>query len=69
LPEGAGLEVTAINFSGQAIDEAVRVQGAAAGLKAIDTINPEAPATEVGSDGSLRLHLNAFEGKALRIKG
>ena len=68
LPEGAGLEVTAINFGGEAVDETVRIQGAAAGLKAIDAFNPGAPATEIGSDGALRLHLKAFEGKALRIK-
>jgi trehalose synthase len=69
LPEGGGLEVTAINFGGQPVDETVRIQGAAAGVQAIDALAPGAPATEVGSDGSLRLHLNAFEGKALRIKG
>ncbi len=40
LPDGAGLEVTAINFAGQAVDEAVRIPGAAAGVQAIDALNP-----------------------------
>jgi len=69
LPEGGGLEVTAINFGGQPIDEAVHIQGGASGARAVDVLNPQAPATELGADGALPLHLNAFEAKALRIEG
>jgi trehalose synthase len=69
LPERAGLEVTAINFSDQALEEAVLIRAASPGASALDVLDPKAPALAVGADRSLRLHLNAFEGKALRIKG
>ena len=69
LPQNAGLEITAINFGDRAVDEAVLIRGAAPGSKAIDVLDPQAPMLNLGADGSLRLHLNAFEGKALQIKG
>ena len=69
LPENAGLEITAINFGDRPLDEAVPIRGAAPGAKAIDVLDPRAPTLDIGPDGTLRLHLNAFEGKALRIKG
>jgi trehalose synthase len=69
LPENAGLEITAINFGDRPLDEAVPIRGAAPGAKAIDVLDPRAPTLNIGPDGTLRLHLNAFEGKALRIKG
>jgi hypothetical protein len=47
----------------------VLIRGAAAGSKATDVLDPRAPMLDIGADGSLQLHLNAFEGKALRIKG
>jgi trehalose synthase len=69
LPENSGLEITAINFGDRAVNEAVPIRGAAPGAKAIDVLDPQAPMSDIGADGSLRLHLNAFEGKAWRIKG
>ena len=69
LPESSGLEITAINFGDRAVDESVLIRGAAPDSKAIDALDPQAPILDIGADGSLRLHLNAFEGKALRIKG
>jgi len=69
LPENSGLEITAINFGDRAVDEAVPVRGAAPGSKVVDVLDPQAPALDIATDGSLRLHLKAFEGKALRIKG
>jgi trehalose synthase len=69
LPENAGLEITAINFGDRAVDESVLIRGAAPDSKAVDVLDPQAPMLDIGADGSLRLHLNAFQGKALRIKG
>jgi hypothetical protein len=69
LPENAGLEITAINFGDRAVDESVLIRGAAPDSKAVDVIDPQAPLLAIGADGSLRLHLSAYQGKALRIKG
>ena len=69
LPEKSGLEITAINFGDRAVDESVLIRGATPDSKAIDVLDPQAPTLAVGADGSLRLHLNPFEGKALRVKG
>src|SRR5260370_4006172 len=69
LPENSGLEVTAINFGDRAVDESLLIRGATPGSKASDVLDPRAPMLDIGAHGSLRLHLNAFEGKALRIKG
>jgi trehalose synthase len=67
LPDNGGLEVTAINFGNQAVDEAVAIHGASAGSKALDVLEPQAPALEVAAGGSLRLHLEPYAGKVLRI--
>jgi trehalose synthase len=67
LPDNGGLEVTAINFGNQAVDEAVAIHGASAGSKALDVLEPHAPALEVAAGGSLRLHLEPYAGKVLRI--
>jgi hypothetical protein len=69
LQENAGLEITAINFGDRPVDEAVPIHGAAPGSKALDVLDPRAPPLALGADASLRVHLNAYEGKALRIKG
>src|SRR5580693_1338782 len=69
LPENSGLEITAINFGDRVVEEAVPIRGAAPGSKVVDVLDSQAPALAIGTDGSLRLHLKAFEGKALRIKG
>jgi len=67
LPDKAGLEVTAINFGRDPVDETVTLRGTQAQSKAFDTLEPRAPALDVGPQGGLHLHLNGFEGKALRI--
>ena len=67
LPENSGLEVTAINFGPSPVDETVLIHGATPDSTASDVLDPQAPALPVGTDGSLRLNLQAFEGKAFRI--
>lgn len=69
LPDNAGLEVTAINFGAQAVDETVAVKGAAPAATALDVLDPKAPGVPLGADGALRLHLAGYQGKALRIRG
>jgi trehalose synthase len=69
LPDNASLEVTAINFGAQAVDETVAVKGAAAAATALDVLDPQAPGVTLGADGALRLHLDGYQGKALRIGG
>lgn len=69
LPDGAGLEITAINFGEQGLDESVPIRSAAADSKAFDVLDPQAPALELAGDGRLRLQLKGFEARALRIKG
>jgi len=61
-----GLEITAINFGDRAVNEAVAIRGAAAGAKAIDS-SIRKRATRRRRQPAV--HLNAFEGKAWRIKG
>ncbi|MGH8138780.1 MAG: maltose alpha-D-glucosyltransferase [Steroidobacteraceae bacterium] len=69
LPEHAELEVTAINFGSSPVDETVTVRGASHASIATDVLDPKAIAPQIGPGGTLRLRLEAFEGKALRIKG
>ncbi|HEY7995227.1 MAG TPA: hypothetical protein VIE14_00085, partial [Steroidobacteraceae bacterium] len=69
LPQNAGLEITAINFGAQAVDETIAVKGAAPEATALDVLDPQAPGVTLGADGALRLHLDAYQGKALRIGG
>ncbi len=69
LPDNAGLEVTAINFGAQAVDETVAVKGASSAATALDVLDPKAPGVPLGADGGLRLHLDGYQGKALRIGG
>jgi trehalose synthase len=69
LPEGAGREITAINFGDRSVDEAVRVRGAAAGSTFTDALDPSAPALEIGTGGTLRLRLKPYETRALVFKG
>jgi trehalose synthase len=68
LPDGAGLEITAINFGDRAVEESVAIRGAAAGSKAIDVLDPRAPSLDLGPDGRLQLRLDAFEGKAFTTR-
>lgn len=69
LPENGGLEVTAINFGAQSVDETVAIHGATAGAQATDALNRKGPALGLGAGGSLPLHLEPYEGKVLRIGG
>jgi hypothetical protein len=69
LPENSGLEVTAINFGPSPVDETVLIRGATPNSTASDVLDTQAQALPIGTNGSLRLSLQAFEGKAFRIKG
>ena len=69
LPDNGGLEVTAINFGAQTVDESIVIHGAAPHARATDVLNPGAPALELATDGGLHLHLDGFEAKALHITG
>jgi trehalose synthase len=69
LPENSGLEVTAINFGPSPVDETVLIRGATLNSTASDVLDTQAQALPIGTNGSLRLSLQAFEGKAFRIKG
>jgi hypothetical protein len=68
LPENSDLEVTAINFADAPVDDTVPIRGATTGAKAIDVLDSKAPPLEIAAGGHLRLKLQAFEGRALRIK-
>ena len=68
LPDNAGLEITAINFAPAPLEETITVANAVAESKAIDVLDPKAPALDVGAAGTLGLKLDAYEGKALQIK-
>ncbi|MBV8741990.1 MAG: maltose alpha-D-glucosyltransferase [Sinobacteraceae bacterium] len=69
LPEQGGTEVTAINFGSAPLDETVTLTGVQAAGSVKDALDPTAPALQVGEGGTLRLHLDAYQGKALRIGG
>ena len=68
LPDGAGKEITAVNFSDHAVDETVTITGAA-GQRALDVLDSQASASVVGAGGRLTLHLDAVQGRAWRIGG
>jgi trehalose synthase len=68
LPESGGLEITAINFGREPVDETVIVPQAPAGARVIDAINPLRRNKNVSDSQGVRIRLDAFEGKALHIK-
>jgi trehalose synthase len=68
LPDSADFELTAINFGGRPVEEAVPISAAPPGSKGIDALDPTAPTLHVAPDGRLPLQLQGYEGKALRIK-
>jgi len=68
LPESPDLEVTAINFGPAPVDEAVPIAGAPQNSSAADVLDPKAPAVDIVAGGVLRLRLEGFAAKALRIK-
>jgi hypothetical protein len=67
LPEGGDLEVTAINFGREPVAEAVPIQAAKQGARAVDVLDPKAAALTVNAAGALQLSLRGFEGRAFRI--
>ncbi len=65
LPEGLGVQVTAINFGAIPVDEAVWLAHVPPG-QAIDMFT-DSLAGQVDSDGSLRIRLNGYSGKSYLI--
>jgi trehalose synthase len=68
LPDNAGLEITAINFGNQPIDEMLVVQTASVDARVTDALDPKSPVLEVGEGHSLRMKLDAYAYKSLLIK-
>lgn len=68
LPDNAGLEITAINFGSTPVDEMVVIQSAAEDAPAVDALDAKSRPLEIGSGGSLRLRLSAYDYQALLIK-
>ena len=68
LPEGGGLEITAINFANAPVEETVTIQGTAVNAQALDVLDPKAPALAIDAGNGLRLRLKPYEGRALQIK-
>jgi trehalose synthase len=69
LPDSADLEVTAINFSSTAVNEAVVIRNATQSSTVTDVLDTKVPSSTIGADGALQVSLGAYEGKALRIAG
>jgi hypothetical protein len=67
LPEDRGIEVTAINFGSEPVDEVVKVPQAGAGSKVIDALGGMAVAGEVSDAGGMRIRMDGYEGKALLV--
>jgi trehalose synthase len=67
LPENRGLEITALNFGRDAIDETLTVPQAKPGANVVDALNAKSKALQVSSDHTLRIQLEPYEGKALHI--
>ncbi|MBE2235509.1 MAG: maltose alpha-D-glucosyltransferase, partial [Anaerolinea sp.] len=65
LPEGMGVQVTAINFSAAPVDEVVRLKHVPPG-QAIDMFTEEAEG-EPDADGSLCIRLDGYSGKSYLI--
>jgi trehalose synthase len=65
LPEGMGMQATAINFSAQRVDEVVRLAGARPG-QAIDMFSGLA-AGQVTSQGELRIGLDGYAGVSVLL--
>ena len=67
LPSSAALEISALNFGATPVSESVPLHAAAPNSRALDVLDPTAPAATIDSAGRLRLSLGAFEWKALRV--
>jgi trehalose synthase len=68
LPDNGGIEITAINFGGDAVDEVVTVPQAAGPAKALDVLDPSAAAVEVAAGGGVPIRLAGWQGKALVVR-
>ena len=71
LPDGGGIEITALNFGSTPIDEVLTLPQAKAGAKAVDVLGSnesKSEATAVSNDGGVRIQLAGYEGKALVIR-
>ena len=67
LPEGKGIQVTALNFGATPIDEAIVLPNVKPG-PVVDMIN-ETNEGDLSASGELRIRLDAYQGKSLRIVG
>jgi trehalose synthase len=69
LPEHAGIEITAINFSAVPVEDVIAMPDAVAGSQASDALDPQAPVLEIRTDRTLPLKLAPYEGKAFLVRG
>ena len=67
LPSGKGMQVTALNFGATPIDETITLPGVQPG-PVVDMIN-ETVEGDLSDAGELRITLDGYEGKSLRISG
>ena len=67
LPAGRGIQVTALNFGSQPLDEVIWLDGIEPG-PVVDIIH-ERLLGELSADGALQVQLQGYEGLALRIIG
>jgi trehalose synthase len=67
LPEGKGIQVTALNFGATPIDEIVTLPNVKPG-PVVDMIN-ETNEGDLSEGGKLRIRLDGYEGKSLRVVG
>jgi trehalose synthase len=67
LPEGKGIQVTALNFGATPIDETIVLPNVRPG-PVVDMIN-ETNEGDLSASGELRIRLEGYEGKSLRIVG
>jgi trehalose synthase len=67
LPSGKGMQVTALNFGATPIDETITFPGVQPG-PVVDMIN-ETVEGDLSDAGELRITLDGYEGKSLRISG
>ena len=67
LPEGKGIQVTALNFDATPIDETIKLPNLKPG-PVVDMIN-ETHEGDLSDTGELRIRLQGYEGKSLRVVG
>ena len=65
LPNGRGTQVTALNFSAEAIEEVIHLTEVPPG-PVVDMI-AETVLGDLGEDGSLTINLDPYEGLSLRV--